>query len=57
MLAGQGNGRDAKVHTKWWLETLNVRNCLAKPRERGEDNIKLDLIKIGCEHFDWFHLV
>ena len=29
---------------------------LGKPRRRWEDNIKLDLLGVGCEGMDWIDL-
>jgi len=29
---------------------------LGRPRRRGEDNIKMDLQKVGCESMDWIDL-
>ena len=30
--------------------------ALGKPRPRWEDNIKMDLQKVGCEGVDWIDL-
>jgi hypothetical protein len=29
---------------------------LGRPRCRWEDNIRMDLMEIGCENVDWMHL-
>ena len=30
-----------------------VKRPLGRPRHRWEDNIKMDLQKVGCEGMDW----
>ena len=30
-----------------------VKRPLGRPRHRWEDNIKMDLRKVGCEGMDW----
>jgi hypothetical protein len=32
------------------------KGLLGRPRRRWEDNIKLDLQKVGCEGMDWIDL-
>ena len=32
------------------------KNPLGKTRRRWEDNIKMDLQKVGCEGMDWIYL-
>jgi hypothetical protein len=32
------------------------RRPFGKPRRRWEDNIRMDIRKIGCEGVDWIHL-
>jgi hypothetical protein len=32
------------------------KRTLGKPRRRWEDNIKLDLMKVGCGGMDWIQL-
>jgi hypothetical protein len=29
---------------------------LGRPRRRYKDNIRMDMMKIGCEGVDWMHL-
>jgi hypothetical protein len=45
------------MHTKFWLESLKGRDHSGKPRYRKEDNIKMDIRKIGFRCGDWTHLV
>jgi hypothetical protein len=33
------------------------KRSFGRPRRRWEDNIKIDLIKIGCENWKWIRLV
>jgi hypothetical protein len=33
-----------------------VKRPLGRPRHRWEDNIKMDLQKVGCEGMDWIDL-
>jgi hypothetical protein len=32
------------------------KRSLGRPRRRWEDNIKMDLQKVGCEDMDWNEL-
>jgi hypothetical protein len=34
-----------------------VEKCmLRRPRHRGEDNVRMDLMEVGLEGVDWLHL-
>jgi hypothetical protein len=44
------------MHIIFWLENLNGKDHTRRPRRRWEDNIRLDLRKIGWEGVDWIHL-
>ena len=33
------------------------KRLLERPRRRWEDNIKVDLREVGCDHGDWMDLV
>ena len=42
----------------WWGEgEPEGKRRLVRPKHRPEDNIKMDLEKIGCEGVDWVNLV
>jgi hypothetical protein len=51
---GQAWGR-GEVFTGFWLGSLKVRDRLG--RRRWEDNIKMDLRKIGIHGANWIQLV
>ena len=38
------------------VETPEAKRPLGRPRRRWEDNIKLDLQKVGCGSMDWIEL-
>jgi hypothetical protein len=38
------------------VRTPKVQRPTGRPRHRGEDNIRMDLRKIGWEDVDWIHL-
>jgi hypothetical protein len=44
------------MHAKFWLESLKERDHLGRARCRWEDNIKMDLWKIGFGGVVWIHL-
>jgi hypothetical protein len=44
------------VYTGFWWGNLRERNHLRRPRCRWEDNIKMDLQKMGCGGMDWIEL-
>jgi hypothetical protein len=44
------------MRTKFWLENLNVRDPIGRPRYRWESNIKMDLREMGLESVEWIHL-
>jgi hypothetical protein len=39
------------------VEKSEERRPLGRPRSRWEDNIEIDLQKLGCGSIDWSHLV
>jgi hypothetical protein len=45
-----------KVFTGFWLGGPKART-LGRPRRRWEDNIKMDIRKIGIDGANWIHLV
>ena len=42
------------LHIGFWWGNLGERD---KPRRRWEDNIKVDLLEVGCGCMDWIDLV
>jgi ribosome biogenesis protein Nip4 len=40
-----------------WVEKLEGKSPLKRPRRRWEDNIKMDLQEVGCGSTDWIELV
>jgi hypothetical protein len=40
----------------WWGSLSEGKRPLCRPRRRWEDNIKLDLQKVGCGDMDWIEL-
>jgi hypothetical protein len=45
-----------EVFTGVWLGSLEGKRPLGRPRRRWEDNIKLDLRKIGIDGANWIQL-
>jgi len=43
------------AYTGFWWGNLKKRP-LGRPRHRLEDNIKMDLQKVGCAGMDWIEL-
>jgi len=43
------------LSNEWW-GNLKERDHLGDPRRRWEDNIKMDLQKVGYGDMDWFGL-
>jgi hypothetical protein len=43
------------VCTGFWWGNVGKRQ-LGRPRRRWEDNIKIDLQKVGCRGMDWIDL-
>ena len=39
------------------LGKLEVKRPLGRPRHRWDDNIKMDLLEMGCGGMDWIELV
>jgi len=48
--------QDSK-HSFKYVEIRNGKRPLGRPRHRLEDNIKVDLQKVGCVGLDWIKLV
>jgi hypothetical protein len=48
-------GQMRKV-SKVFIGKSERREPLGRPRHRWEDNIEMDLMKIGWEGVDWIHL-
>jgi hypothetical protein len=38
------------------VENPEGKRPLARPKHRGEDNIKMDLQEVGCAGVDWIEL-
>jgi len=54
-------GHIARVGEKSRVYRVSVgkpegKRSLGKPRRRWEDNIKMDLLKVGCGGMDWIEL-
>jgi hypothetical protein len=45
------------MNTKFWLENLKVRDHLEDQDVDGKIIIKMYLLELGWECFDWIHLV
>jgi hypothetical protein len=45
------------VLTGFWWGNLRERDHFVRPRNRWEDNIKMDLQEVGCCGMDWIDLV
>ena len=39
------------------MEKPEGKRSLRRPRRRGEDNINIDLMEMGCDPRDWIALV
>jgi hypothetical protein len=52
-VARMGRG---EVYTGFLWGNLRVREPLARPRRRWEDNIKMDPQEVGCEDIGWSEL-
>jgi hypothetical protein len=48
--------RDRKVYTGFLVGKSEEHRPLGRPSRRCEDNIKMDLQKVGCEVVDWIEL-
>jgi hypothetical protein len=44
------------MDTKFWWEKSEGKRPLGRHRRRWEDNIIMDLRRIGWEDVDWIHL-
>jgi hypothetical protein len=44
------------MHTKFWSEDLKGSNLSSTPTNIWEDNIRMDLRKIGLKGVDWMRL-
>jgi hypothetical protein len=50
-----GRRRRRKMYAKFWFENLKERGH-SEDKHRREDNIGIDLRKIGWEVVDWMHV-
>jgi 3-oxoacyl-ACP reductase-like protein len=50
-------GERRGVHTRFFVGKPEVNRPLGNPRPRWEDNIKMDLLIVGCGSMDWINLV
>jgi hypothetical protein len=41
------------VYKGFWRGNLGGEKPIGKPRRRLDNNIKMDLQKVGCEGMDW----
>jgi hypothetical protein len=41
------------LHTRFWVGRIDVKRPLARPRQRCQDNIKMDLREVGCAGMYW----
>jgi len=46
-------GEKRCTYTEFWCGNLREKRPLGRTRRRWEDNIKMDLQKVGCEGMDW----
>ena len=44
------------MYTGFWWGNLKEREHLEDPSVRWEDNIKMDLRKVGCGGIDWIEV-
>ena len=44
------------MYTRFWLGKPEGTKSLGGPRRGWEDNIKMDLQKVGCGRMDWVEL-
>ena len=49
-------GGRGEAYTGFRWGTLRGKRPLGRPRRRWEDNIEMDLLKIGCGGMDWIEL-
>jgi hypothetical protein len=47
---------ERRVVYKVLVEKSEGKRSLGRPRHRSEDNIKMDLQKVGCGGMDWIEL-
>jgi len=52
-VARMGRG---EAYTGFWWKKLAEKRPLGRPRGRWEDNIKKDLLEVGCGSMDWIEL-
>ena len=45
-----------EAYTGFWWGNLKGKTPLGRTRPRWEDNIKMDLQKVGCGGMDWIDL-
>jgi len=43
------------VYIGFWWGNLRGKRPIGRPRRRREDNIKLNIQKVGCEGMDWIN--
>jgi hypothetical protein len=55
--AGHGArmGKERGVY-RVWVGKLEGKRLMGRPRRRWEDNIRMDLQKVGCRDMDWIEL-
>jgi hypothetical protein len=44
------------MHTLFLVGKPEEKRPFGRPRCKWEDNIRIDLVEIGCEFLDWIHL-
>ena len=45
-----------QAYTGFWWGKREGKRPIGRPRRRWEDNIKMDLQKVGCGVMDWIEL-
>ena len=45
-----------ELHTGFWWGNMRGKRPLGRPRNRWEDDIKMDLQELGCGDVDWIEL-
>ena len=48
--------RKGELCTRFWWGNLKEKRPLGRPRRRWEDNIKMELEKVGSGFVDWMEL-
>ena len=44
------------MYTGFWIEKLEGKRPIGRPRPKWEDNIKMDLQELGCGGKEWIDL-